>query len=138
MKPVFIPFFLFATGLFAADAVNCPPKIETMQRLMVPAPGWSVSSDKAPHQLAGLTFFEGKPEEKASFVPDKQEKVNGKTLASWTFVAGERGIWATCTYSGTDIVLARQLPKNTRACSVTYSTTETISGLPVIEKVDCK
>ena len=123
---------------WAADAVQCPLKIEVNQRLAVQAPGWSAISDALPHQLAGLTFFDGNPADKASLAPDKQVKINGKSVASWVFPAGDRPTWVACRYAWTEVQLARALPKSTRTCSITYSTGETISGFPVIEKVDCK
>lgn len=122
----------------AEDAVRCPPAIEVKQQLAVPAPGWSIASEKLPHQLAGLTFFDGKPEEKASLAPDKQVGAKGKTVASWTFVVSGRPIWVACRYSATDVVLTRELPKTIRTCAITYSTIESIAGLPAIEKIDCK
>ena len=122
----------------AADVIRCPPTIGVKQQLAAQVPGWSIASEGLPRQLAGLTFFDGKPEEKASLAPDKQVGVKGKTVASWTFGVSGRPIWAACRYSSTDIVLTRELPKNIRTCAVTYSKTETIAGLPVIEKVDCK
>jgi hypothetical protein len=100
----------FLMTLLADDAVHCPPTIAVKQQLAAPVPGWSVTSDGMPHQLAGLTFFEGKPEDKASLAPD----------------------------SGTNVVLTRELPRSTRSCSITYTTGVTLAGLPVIEKVDCK
>jgi hypothetical protein len=129
---------LFFILVLAADPLLCPPVIPVNQRLAAPVPGWTVSSDRMPHQLAGLTFFDGKPEDKASLVPDKQTKINGKTVASWTFGVNREPIWVACGYAGTDVVLTRELPKGTRACLVTYATGVTIAGLPVIEKVDCK
>jgi len=134
----FVVLTIAALAVSAADVVRCPSKIEVKQRLAVPVPGWSVISEELPQQLAGLTFFDGKPEEKASLVPDKQAKVNGKTVASWTFGVSGRPIWVACRYSSTDVVLTRELPKNIRTCTITYSATETMAGLPVIEKVDCK
>ena len=122
----------------AADAVRCPLKIDVTQKLAVQAPGWSVMADDAPHQLAGLTFFDGTPQEKASLAPDKATPVNGKTVASWTFDAGGGPTWVACHYAGTDVMLTRELPKSVRACSITYSTRDTVAGLPVVEKVDCK
>lgn len=124
--------------IFAADAVRCPPTIEVKQRLVSQTPGWSAASEEMLHQLAGLTFFDGKPEEKASLAPDREAKINGKTVATWTFNSGDRAIWVSCRYASTDVVLSRELPKTVRACAITYSTGVTIAGLPVIEKVDCK
>ena len=127
-----------ASTASAADIIRCPLTIDVKQQPASPVPGWSIASEELPHQLAGLTFFDGKPAEKASLAPDKQVGIKGKTVVSWTFGASRRPIWVACRYSLTDIVLTRELPKNIRTCAITYSTTETIAGLPVIEKVDCK
>ncbi len=127
-----------ASTLSAADAVHCPPTIQVKQQLVALAPGWSAASDGMPHELAGLTFFEGKPEDKASLAPDKQAAINGKTVASWVFASGGRSLWVACQYARTNVVLTRELPRNTRTCSITYTASVTIAGLPVIEKVDCK
>jgi hypothetical protein len=127
-----------STTVWAADAVRCPPRIEVNQRLAVQVPGWSAISDALPHQLAGLTFFDGNPREKASLAPDKEAGISGKSVASWIFPAGERPTWVACRYAWTEVVLTRELPKGTRTCSVTYSARESIAGLPVIEKIDCR
>jgi hypothetical protein len=124
--------------LSAADVVQCPPTIQVKQQLAVPVPGWSVTEDGMPHQLAGLTFFDGKPEEKVSLAPEKQVAIKGKSVASWRFDVISRSIWVACQYAWTNVVLTRELPKGTRTCSVTYTAGVTIAGLPVIEKVDCR
>src|SRR5580658_5116781 len=95
-----IALTLFACVAPGADDVYCPPRIEVAQRLSLPVPGWSAAPDKMPHQLAGITFFDGKPEEGASLAPDKQTR----TSATWTFTATGRPVWLACSYSGTDLV----------------------------------
>jgi hypothetical protein len=127
-----------AAWLFAADPVQCPPRIEVNQRLAAQIPGWSAIPDQIPHQLAGLTFFDGNPRDQASLAPDRQTTVNGKAMALWTFGVSGNPIWVVCRYAATDVMLTRQLPKPVRSCSITYATRETIDGLPVIDKVDCK
>lgn len=134
----FMALTLAASAISAADTIQCPPVIEVKEQLAVRTPGWSVGFDSMPHQLAGMTFFDGKPEEKASLAPDKQTAVNGHSVASWTFGFSDRPIWVACRYAGTDVILSRELPKSTRMCSITYAAGETIAGLPVIGKVDCK
>jgi hypothetical protein len=131
--PILFP--LLALVLAAAD---CPARIEVKQTLAERIAGWLVGYDDAPHVLSGMTFFDGKPEEMASLVPDSQSASGGRNVAVWTFGATGRPVWIGCHYAGTGIVLQRELPKNTHSCSVTYSTRETIAGLPVIEKVTCR
>jgi hypothetical protein len=129
---------LFPLLAFAFAAADCPAKIEVKQTLAEKTPGWSVGSDNTPHLLSGMTFFDGKPEEMASLVPDSQSASGGKSVAVWAFGATGRPVWVACHYADTGIILQRELPKNTHSCSITYSTRETIAGLPVIEKVSCK
>jgi hypothetical protein len=131
-----------ASTASAAGFIECPARIDVNQRLAAQIPGWSVvpsvAPDEMPHQLAGVTFFDGNPRERASLVPDKQSKLKASTIASWTFGVSDRAIWIACSYAWTSVVLSRPLPKATRTCSITYSNRDTIAGLPVIEKFDCK
>ena len=65
-------------------------------------------NDDAPHQLAGLTFYDGPPQEKASLVYDNITKAAGKQVAKWTFAPQQqRAIWIACSYSGTSILLTK-------------------------------
>jgi hypothetical protein len=129
---------LFPLLAFVFAAADCPAKIEVKQTLAQQIAGWFVGYDDMPHLLSGMSFFDGKPEEMASLVPDSQSLSGGTKVAVWTFGATGRTVWVACHYAGTGIVLQRELPKNTQSCSLTYSTRETIAGLPVIEKVNCK
>ena len=131
MKLCAITLTVAVTTLSAADVVRCPPAIQVRQQLAAPVRGWTASTDAAPIQLSGLTFFEGRPEDQASLAPDER-----KGIATWTFGSGQ-SIWVMCHYSGTSVTLTRQLPPNTSKCEVTYRTNVTIAGLPVIEKIDC-
>jgi hypothetical protein len=137
-----LALMIAATTASAAELIQCPAKIDVNQRLAAQIPGWSVvlsaSPDEMPHQLAGVTFFDGNPQDRASLVPDKQSKLKAGTVASWTFGVTDRAIWIACSYAWTSVVLSRQLPRTTRECSITYSNRDTIVGLPVIEKFDCK
>ena len=118
--------------------MQCPPSIEVKQQLASQPAGWSVIPDEAAHQLAGVTFFEGNPRDRASLAPDRQTTMGGKSVALWTFGSNRDPVWIACRYASTDRVLTRELAKSVRTCTITYSTRETIDGLPVIEKIDCK
>src|SRR5215471_20234466 len=69
----------------AKDPVQCPPQLQVRQQIDAPVPGWSAAVDKLPNLLAGLTFFDGKPEENASLAPDKQMRQEGKDVLVWNF-----------------------------------------------------
>ena len=129
---------LFPLLAFSFAVADCPAKIEVRQTLAEEIAGWLIGYEALPHSLSGMTFFEGKPEEMASLAPDNQSATGGENVAVWNFGVMSRPVWVACHYAGTGIILQRQLPKNTQSCSITYSARDTIAGLPVIEKVNCK
>lgn len=120
-----------------ADEVHCPDTIAVKQNLSKPEPGWKEGMSDLPNLLAGVTFFDGPPEEKASLVNDSERRVQGKQIAIWRF-GPQSQIWISCGYAGSNIVLSRALAKGTSGCSVTYNPKVTVAGLPSIEKIECK
>ncbi len=130
---------LFSLSAIADDSTTCPAKIDVHQQLTAPVSGWSSMLDDAPHQLAGLTFYDGPPLEKASLVYDDITKAAGKQIAKWTFAPhATRPTWIACSYSGTSVVLMKALPASVSSCAVTYDARQQIGGLPAIVKIACK
>jgi len=127
-----------AAGLAQAEEVGCPAQISTTQTLARPVSGWTDRKDTSPNVLAGLTFYDGPPEEQASLAPDEKH-VKGKLVESWElFPNPPRQNWIECIYAGTSIKLARPLPKEIRGCTVTFDEKQTVDGYPLIEKIACK
>ena len=130
---------LFGPSCFAAEPITCPPSITTRQELTSNAAAWTAMKDDTPHNLAGITFYDGRPAEKASLVYDEIKKGKGEQIAAWTFAPQNgRQTWIACSYAGTIIQLTRTLPAQTTTCSVTYDTQQSIAGLPVIKKISCR
>jgi hypothetical protein len=122
----------------AAESPACPEKIEVEQKLPKELPGWAAMLDDAPQQLAGVTFYEGPPEEKASLVYDSITKAAGKETAAWEFNAqGSAQFWMTCSYAGTTLMLKKRLPPAIRTCTVTWDASQHVAGLPLIIKMAC-
>lgn len=132
---VFVGLFVATQGF--AEEVHCPESISVKQTLAKQEPGWKEGTSDTPIRLAGVTFLDGPPEQKASLVNEEEGVMNGKQIATWRFGAKSQ-IWLSCRYSGSTIVLSRALPKSTSSCTVTYNPRQTIAGLPLIEKIDCK
>ena len=118
-------------GLQVQTDTLCPPRIGTNQQLSAPLPDWKVAPDGLPNQLAGITFFEGPPEQQASLAPD----IEKKTQSTWNFT---KPAWIACHYSGTSLTLTRALPKTTKSCTITFQPGVTVAGLPAIQKIECK
>jgi hypothetical protein len=117
----------------------CPTTIRVRQELVAPVAGWAPTQNDAPVQLAGITFYDGPPAEKASLAYDRMTKAGRKQIASWRFTAEEgRPAWVSCSYSGTTVELSRSLSYKTTSCEVTYDPQQQIAGLPLIEKIACK
>jgi hypothetical protein len=123
----------------AADTVGCPATISARQQLATPVAGWTAMEDDTPHNLAGITFYDGPPSEKASLVYDRITHGKTEQVATWTFAAQKaRPIWLACSYAGTSIELTKALPTTITMCAVTYDPQQTIDGMPVIKKIACK
>jgi len=122
----------------SAQETYCPENISVEQTVARVPQGWTVGQDDAASMLSGITFYSGPPEEKASLVYDQWTKRNGLAYGVWHFQPkSSHGIWLSCRYSSTRVVLAKQLPAETSECTVTYDPKVMISGSPEIRKIDC-
>ena len=123
----------------AADGINCPATIATRQEMASPANGWTPLLDDTPHNLAGITFYDGPPAEKASLAYDRIQHGKGEQVAVWIFARHEdRRIWLVCSYAGTAVELSRSLPPRVTTCTVSYNPQQQVAGLPMINKITCR
>jgi len=120
----------------AAEEIQCPGTVAVRQITTEIPAGWGAALSAAPVRLAGVTFFDGKPEEEASLVYDRITPGRTGTRATWTFQPNSH-IWLSCSYSGTTVVLSRALPSITR-CVVTYKRDTTVAGLPEVDHIFCR
>lgn len=128
---------LLIAGLCWGQDQYCPKAIHTKQALDGAAAGWTVSVRKTDHVLAGITFFDGPPEQEASLVYDSYSKGKVTDLAVWHFDRSLH-IWISCVYQGTVVALSNALPENTTECKVTYAPGVHVDGYPEIKQVVCK
>jgi hypothetical protein len=125
-------------GAAAGPDAGCPASVAVRQAATAPA-GWAVAYDQKANGLAMVTFFEGPPAELASLVYDEQTSKGGEIRAVWRFPAGNKGIWMSCAYDGTRVVLSRQLPASVRTCTVKYDKTSASGGgLPAVRGIGCQ
>src|SRR5579863_1695862 len=130
---------LFEVVAMAEDPAACPDKIDVHEQLSTPPAGWSLIQDNAPHQLAGITFYDGPPKENASLVYDDITKSAGKQIARWHFAStGGRSTWIACRYAATAVTLTKALPGTVSGCAVVYDSRQQIAGEPAIEKISCR
>lgn len=128
---------LAAAGAGAAEDVRCPDTITVSEKLSAPVEGWSEGASGEPHRLAGITLFDGTPDERASLVG--RERVLSKTQlqVTWTLAKG-REYWLSCAYASTGVVLSRRLPAAARSCTAVYARDVQVAGLPELRRLDCR
>ncbi len=126
------------TSAFAED--YCPASVSVKQAIESTPSGWVAGQNDLPSQLSGVTFYSGHPSEKASLVYDKWTQKNGTGSAVWTFSSSSNSerIWLECSYANTSVTLAKELSKDISECRVTYDLKVKVSGLPQVEKIQCK
>ena len=128
---------LVACSAYAQDAY-CPQSISVKQTAEKVPAGWTAGQEKTPNNLAGITFYDGPPEQEASLVYDKWTKRNGLAYGVWSFTPNSSsGIWLSCRYAATNVVLSKRLPASTSECTVTYNPKVTVDGYPEIQKIAC-
>ena len=128
---------LLILGITPALAdVSCPMSISVTQNLAAPATGWTEGRENLPTELAGVTVFDGPPEELASLVPDGDSE-DGNTTEFWTLDANPRGYWITCHYSSTTVTLTQRLPETATRRDVVREKETSFIGGQVVRSMTC-
>src|SRR6185295_4025694 len=122
-----IAFLACAPSAVSADVI-CPMKIGTLQGLTMGAAGWTVGVDSLPTELAGISVFDGPPDQQAHLVPDNGAETGDTRSDIWTLPKNERGYWLTCRYSSTTVTLTRQLPATVTRCEAAYEKQQSFIG----------
>jgi hypothetical protein len=106
--------------------------------------GWTVGRADVPTNLAGVTFYSGPPEERASLIYDSRVTRSGLLYATWKFAGAVSGakdahaIWLSCNYMSTNVVLSRSIAAEIRECTVTYDPKATVAGMAGVRGIVCK
>ena len=143
LKAVLIVLFAVCVQAPAADKapewkpLDIPKEIVTKQEIVKAPEGWACTNEAHPSALASVTISEGPPEDGASLVYDNETKHKGKTIATWQFDAAAKDrYWISSAYSGTVIVLKKQLPEGIKELRVSYDDEIKTDGFSTVEKVE--
>lgn len=118
--------------------IELPPAVAVREEIRATPEGWQAAEDNRQRILASATFFDGRPQDMASLVYDREVKRKEKVTRIWRFDAGwKNGVWLQLGYAGTAVVLARQLPHGTTACRVEYDRSVTVEGYEQIQSIEC-
>jgi hypothetical protein len=118
--------------------VSCPMAIEVEEKLVAPQPGWAEGLSGLPTELAGISVFDGPPEELAELIPDDGTDATDVRSDIWNLPKNDRGYWLTCRYSSTTVTLTRQLPATVTRCEAVYEKEiHFVGGDPVVRSTAC-
>jgi len=118
--------------------VGCPMKVEVKQTLATPQSGWTAGLDKLPTEAAGISVFDGPPEELADLVPDDSKDAADTRTDVWNLAKSDRGYWLVCHYASTTVTLARQLPATVTRCEAVFEKQQSFAGgAPVMRSSKC-
>jgi hypothetical protein len=118
--------------------VSCPMEIDVEEKIAAPQAGWTEGLSGLPTELAGISVFDGPPEEVAQLVPDDGADAADTRSDIWNLPKNDRGYWLTCRYSSTTVTLTRQLPATVTRCEVAYEKEiHFIGGDTVVRSVAC-
>jgi len=132
-----LPATAGAQGLWKSFAL--PPAIETVQEIRTPPAGWLPANAPAPHRLAGVTVFDGRPERLAALVQDSESIQEGRKRLTrhWRLApSSAEGNWLSLSFSGTTFVLNAPLPAGATELRVTYDTRITVAGQYEIVRIE--
>jgi hypothetical protein len=119
--------------------LKIPSSIEVNQDIRTVPEGWLPTKEEGRHVVAGITIFDGRPEEMASLVYDREVRQRSKhrMILSWRlFPNTKNGIWLRCSYSSTNISLSAPLSPKAKELRVVYDTDVHIDGLPQIVQIE--
>ena len=138
---------LFAISAFFLCVLNaqpfagCPATVDVQaQKLVKSIPGWTETSNQMTydnnrqHVLWFVVMYDGEPKEKASLVPDIDQRLR----FGWTFARQTRPYWIECHYTRTTVVLSRPIPASVKSCVVNINPAEKLDGHASIKDLVCR
>lgn len=120
--------------LALAEPIACPPSISVKEALDKTAPEpWAARFDASSRALAGVSFFDGDPNDQRSIAPVRDSPLAGRDrVATWRFGTSSVPVWLVCRYLDSGATLSRPLPTTYRECRATYGA----GG--IIKAIDCR
>lgn len=122
-----------------ATSYVCPGSIRVTEKWADRIEGWTDGRTDSANKLTRLTVYSGPPSEMASLVPDETIGVlNGRRRTVWKLVASGRPYWMECAYSGTRVVLQREVGPQMKSCWIESDPAVVLNGRPMITAIACE
>ena len=107
---------MLVAGQALAAPVQCPPALEVAQRATAVPVGMQAFDAGPMHNWTAAALSDGPPNEQAWLAPDDTSQKGLAFTNRWTFAPTPGGIWLSCRYIGTSVILSFRLPAATKAC----------------------
>jgi hypothetical protein len=121
-----LAFFTSAAGHAqqkqTSTPVVCPANI-TVAETTAPLPNWSVAPAKTQHSFERISVYNvGAGNQEFDLAPDDQKEKGKKITQTWN-VKDYRSlrVFMRCRYSGTSVVLLRELPPEVTTCTLQFA-----------------
>ncbi len=102
----------------AANSLHCPQRINSEQSISTQEAGWLSSQIAKSHPFLGVSFFVGPLENKVELAPQSETKRGPTTVSTWAIDQSRGPHNLACSYSGTSVVLVKNLPVSIKSCSI--------------------
>jgi len=117
---------LMSTPVWAQNAVHeatfsCPAAIDVTE-MAAPVSGWQMSSFRVKRKFERISIYNGKNGgQEFELAPDDQTEEHNRITQIWRL--GEyrsMNIFLRCRYSGTQVVLSKDVPDSFKTCTFTF------------------
>jgi len=119
-------------------SVVCPASIPVAETT-TPTPNWSVTPAKSQHGFERISVYNvGVDGKEFDLAPDDQKEKGKKVTQTWN-VKDYRSlkVFMRCRYSGTSVVLLRELPPDVTTCTLQF--TDAAAGIAAGESsMECR
>ena len=108
----------------AAEEIQCPATLETIQMAKQPMPPWSADQQGQSSRLLYSEVYAGPWRNEQSVPPGEVQDAPGKQSLIWRLRGrpSPEGTWLVCTYQNTQVKLERRLPETITECVQVNST----------------
>ena len=120
LNPLCVAVAFLLAGTAAASELTCPLQITVDQKASNAPAGWTVGYNGFKNELAGVTIYDGSPDQGASLVYDDQKNTDDTFTQTWKLAPSPRGYWMACSYSNTSAQVSAKIPADATRCEAVY------------------
>lgn len=112
------------TSARAAEEIQCPATLATIQSTAQPVPPWDATQQGRSSRLLYSEVYAGPWQDEQPVTVDEFQDAPGRQTLVWRLRGhpSPRGTWLVCSYQNTQVKLVRRLPETITECTQVNST----------------